>query len=134
MKHFLISDRNENTSAPSTSGGIEATRSMKTRRKVLQDLGILSAFRAILHVPNISQAKHLMVVLERSSVFSKDDLSSIYHKIHGHRVFIGMKKLLDLIGMVRQVEEQNRVVTFLTNLEDFTKLSEEELGVGSPRN
>ncbi|XP_023716337.1 vesicle-fusing ATPase 1-like isoform X2 [Cryptotermes secundus] len=86
MKHFLISDRNENTSAPSTSGGIEATRSMKTRRKVLQDLGILSAFRAILHVPNISQAKHLMVVLERSSVFSKDDLSSIYHKIHGHRV------------------------------------------------
>ena len=32
MKHFLISYRNENTSAPSTSGGIEATRSVKTRR------------------------------------------------------------------------------------------------------
>lgn len=32
MKRFLISDRNEDTSAPSTSGGKEATRSVKTRR------------------------------------------------------------------------------------------------------
>lgn len=35
-----------------------------------------------------------------------------------HRVFIGIKKLLDLIDMARYTEPQNRVIKFLTKLED----------------
>jgi hypothetical protein len=34
------------------------------------------------------------------------------------RVFIGIKKLLDLIDMARYTEPQNRVIKFLTKLED----------------
>lgn len=34
------------------------------------------------------------------------------------RVFIGIKKLLDLIDMARYTEPQHRVIKFLTKLED----------------
>lgn len=34
------------------------------------------------------------------------------------RVFVGIKKLLDLIDMARYTEPQNRVLKFLTKLED----------------
>ncbi|PNF26292.1 Vesicle-fusing ATPase 1 [Cryptotermes secundus] len=89
-----------------------------SRRQVLEDMEMLSAFTAVLHVPNISEPEHLLAVLEESDVFSKKDLSSISRKIHGHRVFIGMKKLLALTDMARQIEAHNRVVKFLTKLEE----------------
>lgn len=38
--------------------------------------------------------------------------------IHLFRVFIGIKKLLALIDMARQTEEQYRVVKFLSKLEE----------------
>lgn len=34
------------------------------------------------------------------------------------RVFIGIKKLLDLIDMARQTEPQYRIIKFLTKLEE----------------
>lgn len=89
-----------------------------SRRQVLEDMEMLSAFTAILHVPNLSQPDHLMAVLEESDVFSKKDLSSMSRKVHGHRVFIGIKKLLALIDMARQTEEQYRVIKFLSKLEE----------------
>lgn len=40
-------------------------------------------------------------------------------KFHSfHRVFIGIKKLLDLIDMAKCSEPQHRVIKFLTKLED----------------
>lgn len=89
-----------------------------SRRQVLEDMEMLSAFTAILHVPNLSQPDHLIAVLEESDVFSKKDLSAISRKVHGHRVFIGIKKLLALIDMARQTEEQYRVIKFLSKLEE----------------
>ncbi|GFG30720.1 hypothetical protein Cfor_11558 [Coptotermes formosanus] len=89
-----------------------------SRRQVLEDMEMLSAFTAILHVPNLSKPDHLMAVLEESDVFSKKDLSALSRKVHGHRVFIGIKKLLALIDMARQTEEQYRVIKFLSKLEE----------------
>jgi vesicle-fusing ATPase len=57
-------------------------------RQVLEDMEMLSAFTAILHVPNLSLPEHLLAVLEESDVFSKKDLSSISRKIHGHRYIL----------------------------------------------
>jgi hypothetical protein len=57
-------------------------------RQVLEDMEMLSAFTAILHVPNLSQPDHLIAVLEESDVFSKKDLSTISRKVHGHRYVI----------------------------------------------
>lgn len=39
------------------------------------------------------------------------------------RIFIGIKKLLDLIDMARYTEPQNRVIKFLTKMEDEGGLS-----------
>ncbi|XP_069674509.1 vesicle-fusing ATPase 1 [Periplaneta americana] len=89
-----------------------------SRRQVLEDMEMVSAFTAVLHVPNLAQADHLMAVLEESDVFTKKDLSTISRKIHGQRVFIGIKKLLALIDMARQTEEQYRVIKFLSKLEE----------------
>lgn len=89
-----------------------------SRRQVLEDMEMLSAFTAVLHVPNLAQPDHLMAVLEESDVFAKKDLASISRKIRGHRVFIGIKKLLALIDMARQTEEQYRVIKFLSKLEE----------------
>nr|WIM01502.1 vesicle-fusing ATPase 1-like [Limnephilus lunatus] len=89
-----------------------------SRRQVLEDMELLSAFTAVLHVPNLSHGDHLLSVLEESDVFSKKDLKAIQRQIQGHKVFIGIKKLLGLIDMARQTEEQYRVVKFLTKLEE----------------
>jgi vesicle-fusing ATPase len=52
---------------------------------VLEDMEMLSAFTAVLHVPNLSQPDHLMAVLEESDVFTKKNLSAISRKVRGHR-------------------------------------------------
>jgi vesicle-fusing ATPase len=56
-----------------------------SRRQVLEDMEMLSAFTSILHVPNLSTPDHLMAVLEDSDVFTKQELKSIQKKIHGHK-------------------------------------------------
>lgn len=35
-----------------------------------------------------------------------------------YRIFVGIKKLLSLIDMARQVEDEFKVVTFLSKLEE----------------
>nr|CAD7448963.1 unnamed protein product [Timema bartmani]CAD7464186.1 unnamed protein product [Timema tahoe] len=56
-----------------------------SRRQVLEDMEMLSAFTAILHVPNLSKPEHLIAVLEESDVFSKKEISSINKKLQGHK-------------------------------------------------
>lgn len=46
---------------------------------------MLSAFTAILHVPNLSRPEHLIAVLEETDVFNKKDIAEIAKKIKGHR-------------------------------------------------
>lgn len=54
-----------------------------SRRQVLEDMEMLSAFTSILHVPNLSTTDHLLNVLENSEVFTKPELKSIHKKIQG---------------------------------------------------
>nr|CAD7415060.1 unnamed protein product [Timema poppensis] len=89
-----------------------------SRRQVLEDMEMLSAFTAILHVPNLSKPEHLIAVLEESDVFSKKEISSINKKLQGHKVFIGIKKLLAFIDMARQMDSEYRVIKFLSKLEE----------------
>uniref|UniRef100_A0A1L8DW68 Vesicle-fusing ATPase n=2 Tax=Nyssomyia neivai TaxID=330878 RepID=A0A1L8DW68_9DIPT len=89
-----------------------------SRRQVLEDMEMLSAFTATLHVPNLSQAEHVLAVLEDSDVFSKQELMSIHKKLHGKRLFIGIKKLNGLIDMIRQTDQEYRVIKFLSKLEE----------------
>ncbi|KAF9814956.1 hypothetical protein SFRURICE_008767 [Spodoptera frugiperda] len=89
-----------------------------SRRQVLEDMEMLSAFTGVLHVPNLSQPEHVMSVLEESDAFSKKDLLKIQQDIRGARIFIGIKKLLALIDMVKQTDEEYRVFKFLTKMQE----------------
>lgn len=89
-----------------------------SRRQVLEEMEMLSAFTTVLHVPNLSKAEHLLNVLEASEVFSNAELKQITHQVHGKRIFIGIKKLLALIDMIRQTDERMRVIKLITKLEE----------------
>lgn len=95
-----------------------------SRRQVLEDMEMLSAFTAVLHVPNLSKAEHLIKVLEESDVFTEKDIPVIFKRIQGQRVFIGIRKLLALIDMARQTDPQSRVIKFLSKLEEEGCLGE----------
>ncbi|KAJ8918795.1 hypothetical protein NQ315_011079 [Exocentrus adspersus] len=89
-----------------------------SRRQVLEEMEMLSAFTAVLHVPNLSKAEYLLNVLEASDVFTNQELKQITHHVHGKRIFIGVKKLLALIDMARQTDERVRVLKLITKLEE----------------
>lgn len=46
---------------------------------------MLSAFTAVLHVPNLSQPEELITVLEQFDLFNKQDIQKIYNQISGHK-------------------------------------------------
>ncbi|KAL1116857.1 hypothetical protein AAG570_005326, partial [Ranatra chinensis] len=89
-----------------------------SRRQVLEDMEMLSCFTAVLHVPYLNKPAHIMAVLENVELFSPSDLSSIKRQLHDKRVFVGIKKLLALVDMARQTDEEARVMKFLTKLEE----------------
>jgi vesicle-fusing ATPase len=89
-----------------------------SRIQVLEDMEMLSAFTAILHLPNLSKADHLLAVLKASDVFSAHELKKIGQQVQGKRIFIGIKKLLALIDMSRQTDEKVRVMKLITKLEE----------------
>jgi len=46
---------------------------------------MISAFTAVLHVPNQSKPEHILSVLEESDVFTKQEVASIAKNIEGRR-------------------------------------------------
>ncbi|KAK3930674.1 Vesicle-fusing ATPase 1 [Frankliniella fusca] len=89
-----------------------------SRKEVLKDMEMLSCFTAVLHVHSLTKPEHLVAVLEESDVFSKREIQDIARKLQGQKLFIGIKKLLALLDMARQTEQQYRVIKFLTKLEE----------------
>ncbi|GBP63302.1 Vesicle-fusing ATPase 1 [Eumeta japonica] len=102
-----------------------------SRWQVLEDMEMLSAFTGVLHVPNLSQPEHVMAVLEESDAFSKRDLQKIQHDIRGAKIFIGIKKLLALVDMVKQTEEEYRVFKFLTKMQEEGSLDLDMFDISS---
>ncbi|EDX01552.1 vesicle-fusing ATPase 1 [Drosophila teissieri] len=89
-----------------------------SRREVLEEMEMLTAFTSVLHVPNLSQPDHVLAVLEHTDIFSKGEIQAIGKKMAGKRVFIGIKKLLGLIDMARQTEQSQRAIKFLSKMEE----------------
>lgn len=56
-----------------------------SRRQVLEDMEMLSAFTTILHVPNLATHEQFMNVLEDSLVFSKDEMKTIQKRVKGYK-------------------------------------------------
>lgn len=67
-----------------------------SRRQVLEDMEMLSAFTSVLHCPNLSSSEHLIAVLEDVDVFSKQEIQSIYKKIQGYK-YVQCDYLIDIL-------------------------------------
>lgn len=46
---------------------------------------MLSAFTAILHIPNLSKPEHVLAVLEEYDLFTKSELNSLAKKMSGQK-------------------------------------------------
>ncbi|XP_034045506.1 vesicle-fusing ATPase isoform X1 [Thalassophryne amazonica] len=95
-----------------------------SRKDVLQEMEMLDAFSTTIHTPNISTGEQLVDALELLGSFTDKERASIAHQLKGKRVWIGIKKLLVLIEMSLQMDQDYRVTKFLTLLRDEGALHE----------
>ena len=89
-----------------------------SRKDVLDQLEMVSAFSEVLHVSNLNQAQHLQKVLVETNAFTPQEVQSVGTKMHNYRINIGVKKLLGLIDMVKPLDPRHRFVKFTSKLED----------------
>jgi len=89
-----------------------------SRKQVLDQMEMISAFTDVLHVPNITKDAQLMRVIQQSNAFTAPDLARLAAKIKGRKSSIGVKKLLGLLDMVKQTDPASRVDKLLSKLEE----------------
>ncbi|KAK3593526.1 hypothetical protein CHS0354_037052 [Potamilus streckersoni] len=89
-----------------------------SRKDVLQEMEILNVFHTLVHVSSITSSEHLINVVENIDAFTSDEVEQLKKKTKGKSLCIGIKKLLVLIEMVRQMEEKQRLIKFLCLLEE----------------
>ena len=89
-----------------------------SRREVLQQMEMLTAFTDVLHVSNLTEAKHFKPVLEQYGLFSPQEVAGIVQKLSGYRITIGIKKLLGLLDMIKQLQSKSKAQKFITKLEE----------------
>ncbi len=89
-----------------------------SRREVLDQMEMLSAFTDVLHVSNLGSADHMARVLEQTDAFPQKEARNIVAKLSKHRVCIGIKKLLGLLDMMKQMDPKHRAIRFMSKLEE----------------
>ncbi len=89
-----------------------------SRREVLEQMEMLSAFTDVLHVSNLSRATHFSQILAGHGIFGQKDIDRMIKKLEGYKISVGVKKLFDLMDMVKQMPEDKRVNKLLTKLEE----------------
>ncbi|XP_065834902.1 vesicle-fusing ATPase-like [Oscarella lobularis] len=89
-----------------------------SQRDVLDQMGLIQAFNNVIHVSNISKCSELISALTDFDVFEASELDEIQKKVGKHRVWIGIKKVIVLSEMARQMPRHLRVTKFLTLLQE----------------
>ncbi|XP_061563633.1 vesicle-fusing ATPase-like isoform X3 [Cololabis saira] len=87
-------------------------------KDVLQEMGMLDAFSTTIHIPNISRGEQLVEALELLGSFQEKERAAIAQAVKDKTLWIGIKKLLMLIEMAAQMDQDYRVSKFLSLLED----------------
>ena len=57
-------------------------------------------------------------ILEQNGTFNQKEIATIVHKLRNYDICIGVKKLLGLLDMIKQMGQQNRLLKFLNKLEE----------------
>lgn len=89
-----------------------------SRKDVLDQMEMISAFTDVLHVSNCGHASHIARVLEQTDAFSQAEARNIVTKLANHNINIGVKKLLGLLDMCKYMPEQTRAIKFISKLEE----------------
>lgn len=89
-----------------------------SRRDVLDQLEMITAFSEVLHVSNLNKPEHLLKVLQETNAFTPQEVQSVVSKLKNYRINIGVKKLLGLIDMVKPLNPNQRFLKFLNKLEE----------------
>ncbi|KAL3854370.1 hypothetical protein ACJMK2_013642 [Sinanodonta woodiana] len=89
-----------------------------SREDVLQKLKILNVFRTKIHVSSITSSEHLINVVENIDAFTSNEVEQLKKQTNGKSLCIGIKNLLELIRRVKPMEQNQRIVKFLSLLEE----------------
>jgi len=89
-----------------------------SRKEVLDQMEMMSAFTDVLHVPNLSRDVEVMKVVMDSGVMDSKEMGRLEGELAGRRASIGVKKLLGLLDMVRQTKEGERSNKLISKLEE----------------
>lgn len=89
-----------------------------SRRDVLEEMEMMTVFSTHIHVSNITKGEHIINVISELDSFSEDEKSTLAKKLSGKKLWIGIKKLLVLLEIVRQADMDVRIPKFLTLLEE----------------
>lgn len=89
-----------------------------SRKDVLEQMEMLTTFTDVLHVNNLNKAEHFHRILSSNDAFSPQEVAGIVGKLQHYHISIGVKKLLGLLDMIKQMGPQNRAMKFLNKLEE----------------
>ena len=89
-----------------------------SRKDVLEQMEMLTTFTDVLHVSNLNKAEHFHRILSSNDAFSQQEVAGIVGKLQHYHISIGVKKLLGLLDMIKQMGPQNRPMKFLNKLEE----------------
>lgn len=80
-----------------------------SRKDVLNEMELLSTFNNVVHVSSIQNGEELVAVVDNLDVFTKDELDQLRKRVNSKKLWIGIKKLLVLIEMVRQIDDRSKI-------------------------
>lgn len=85
--------------------------------QVLEDMGLLNVFNAVLEIPNVKTGDEMRKVLESTEVFQPKQLDKVSQSTYRD---IPVKKLLLIAEMARQANEgEHRAEKFTQCMEDY---------------
>ncbi|KAL4217085.1 hypothetical protein ACF0H5_023541 [Mactra antiquata] len=96
--------------------------STTTRKDVLQEMELLNVFNNTIHVSSISNGEQFMSVVENLDVFTAEETQMLSRYTLGKSLWIGIKKVMVLIEMVRQIEGREKINKLVSLLEEEANL------------
>ncbi|KAI3409772.1 hypothetical protein GPALN_006148 [Globodera pallida] len=92
-----------------------------SNEQFLREADLISVFSKVIRVERLHHVKHVVTVLEDTTVFSDEEIKHIEHKLYSddHKIAIGIKRVLELLDFVKQSEREYRVQLLLDGFRDL---------------
>lgn len=81
---------------------------------VLQEMKLDTSFDETIHVANLSKPEHITEALEALEAFTPARRAEIERRVREYKIWIGIKRLIRIVGTASQAEPAEQVSTFIT--------------------